>query len=78
MARGTYEHMLAVAKKKPQLKHIVDNIDKYTVDELETMCGQPEWIRKHLVTHKHLTQKREQGYLTPEEIAHIMLEKSKK
>lgn len=74
--RGTFTHMLAVAKKKPYLKEILDNIDSYTIEELDTVKGQPAWVRKHLVAHKKELTKREQGYLTPEEIAVIMIKKS--
>lgn len=68
--------MLAVAKKKPRLKEIVDNIDKYTEEELNAVQGQPAWIRKHLVTYKQSLEKRAAGYLTPEEIAAIMTQSS--
>jgi len=68
--------MIAVAKKKKPLQTILDNIDHYTVNELENINGQPTWIKKHLVTHKKLIEKRAAGYLTPEEIAAIMISKS--
>ena len=77
MARGTVEHMLAVAKKKPALGAIVDNLDNYTIEQLDNVAGQPAWIRKHLITHKKATEKRAAGYLTPEEIAHRMTNSTK-
>lgn len=76
MARGSMKHMLAVANKKPYLKEIVDNINDYTIEQLETVQGQPAWIRKHLVEHKKELEKRAAGYLTPEEIAAIMIKNS--
>lgn len=38
--------------KKPVLQAILDNIDNYTIEELETIKGQPLWIRKQLVRIK--------------------------
>ena len=75
--RGTYAHMLAVAKKKPRLQQIIDNIDNYTVEELKVFPNQPRWIREHLVAHKEEREKRKEGYLTPEAIAALMIRASK-
>lgn len=36
-------------KKKPPLQAILDNIDSYSVEQLETIQGQPLWIREQLV-----------------------------
>lgn len=36
-------------KKKPALQAILDNLDTYTVAQLEVIPGQPLWIRKQLV-----------------------------
>lgn len=40
-------------KKKPALQEILDNIDNYTVEELDTIQGQPKWIRKQLCRLKN-------------------------
>jgi len=74
--RGSMKHVMAIAKKKPALQNIIDNIESYTSKELENVSGQPKWIRKLLVKHRKETEKREAGYLTPEEIAAIMTKKS--
>lgn len=83
MARGTHEHMLAVAEKKPQLKTIIDNIAEYTTEELKVIQGQPGWIKKRLVEYKEVAEKRQAnaerwggGYLTPDEIADRMADSS--
>lgn len=39
-------------KKKPALQSILDNIDDYSIEQLETIKGQPLWIRKQLVRIK--------------------------
>ncbi len=36
-------------KKKPALQQILDTIEEYSVEQLETIPGQPLWIRKQLV-----------------------------
>lgn len=47
MSRGSFEHMLAVIEKKPRLKEIYDNIEKYTDEEIDAMVDVPSWIKKH-------------------------------
>lgn len=74
--RGTYKHMLAVAKKKKPLQNIINNISSYTIEELDNIQGQPAWIRKHLVKYKQDLNKKAAGFLTPEQIAEIMIAKS--
>ena len=39
-------------KKKPALQAIIDNLDNYSIDELEKVQGQPKWIREQLVRMK--------------------------
>jgi len=39
-------------KKKPSLKKIIENLNNYTIEELENIKGQPLWIRKQLVDLK--------------------------
>jgi hypothetical protein len=39
-------------KKKPALQAILDNLDNYSVEELENIHGQPLWIRNCLVQLK--------------------------
>ena len=46
--RGSYEHMLEVISKKPRLKEVFDNIDKYTDEEIDKNADIPSWIKKHL------------------------------
>lgn len=49
-------------KKKPALQAILDNLDSYSVEQLENISGQPLWIRKQLVKIKSgtdITSRRE-------------------
>ena len=46
------EELFHKMKKKPALQAILDNMDDYTVEQLETVHGQPLWIRKILVKMK--------------------------
>ena len=39
-------------KKKPALQKVLDSLDQYTVEQLETLQGQPKWIREQLVKMK--------------------------
>jgi len=51
-------------KKKPALQTILDNLDDYSVEQLETIPGQPLWIRQQLVkikTHTHVDDRRAQA-----------------
>lgn len=50
-AKSTRE-FFAKMKKKPALQAILDNIDGYTLEELENIGGQPLWIRQELVEIK--------------------------
>jgi len=51
-------------KKKPALQTILDNIDDYSVEQLESLSGQPLWIRQQLVKIRsgtHIEDKRIQA-----------------
>lgn len=52
-------------KKKPAQQEVIDNIDDYTVEQLENLRGSafPKWVREVLVHYK------ERGGDTPEELA---------
>ena len=76
MSRGTFEHVLAVAKKKPRVQHALDNLENLTETDINNLPNIPGWIKRHLVTHQKTLQKRAAGYLTPEEIAEIMISKT--
>jgi len=47
-SRGSFDHMLQVAKKKPKLQAVVDNIDDYTEEQIDELKEYQTWIRKHL------------------------------
>ena len=61
-------------KKKPQLQKILDNLDNMSEEDID-VCRQPAWIKEELKKLK--IPVRPEGYLTPEEIADLMM-KSKK
>ena len=61
-------------KKKPPLQKILDNLDDYTVEELENIKGQPLWIRKQLVKLKKNDGR--DPSVTAEELADIMMASS--
>ena len=50
---GDPEIFFQKMKKKPALQQILDNLDDYTVEELDTIQGQPKWIRKQLCKLKN-------------------------
>lgn len=52
-------------KKKPAQQEVIDNIDDYTIEQLENLKGStfPKWVREALVKYKH------RGGRTPEDIA---------
>jgi hypothetical protein len=52
-------------KKKPAQQEVIDNIDDYTVEQLENLRGStfPKWVREALVRYK------ERDSHTPEEMA---------
>jgi hypothetical protein len=56
-------------KKKPALQAILDNLDKYSEEELACISGQPLWIRECLV---QLKRNSGQYALTRDEIADKM------
>ena len=76
MSRGALEHVLAVAKKKPRIQQALDDLENLTEEDINNLSNIPGWIKRHLITHQKTIQKRAAGYLTPEEIAEIMIKKS--
>ena len=51
------EFLVIVAKKKPAIQAILDNLDSYTVDQLKNISDQPLWVREALVGLKEKTRK---------------------
>lgn len=49
--RGTFSHVEAIAKKKPKLQEVIDNIEDYSAEEIDALKGYQAWIRKHLKLH---------------------------
>ena len=45
--RGTYTHLLEIARKKPDLARVVDNLSSYSIKSLDAL-SQPRWIRELL------------------------------
>jgi hypothetical protein len=43
------------SKKKPAVQKIIDNIDDYTIEDLENLKGTqfPKWVREELVNYKN-------------------------
>ena len=41
-------------KKKPAVQAVIDNIDDYSIEDIENLSGShfPKWIRKVLVKYK--------------------------
>jgi ribosomal protein L23 len=64
-----------VAKKKPMLQDAIENMDSYTVDEINTMKI-PGWTKQVILAEKELSEKRK-GCISPEEIAQLMIAQSK-
>lgn len=42
-------------KKKPAVQKVIDNIDDYSIEDLENLKGNqfPKWVRKVLVKYKN-------------------------
>lgn len=47
------EFLVIVAKKKPSIQAILDNLESYTVDQIKTMTDQPLWVREALVSMRN-------------------------
>lgn len=64
-------------KKKPAVQIIIDNIDLYSIEDLENLTGNqfPKWIREELIKYKNRNGLNSQSMA--EKIAAIMIEKSK-
>lgn len=54
--RGGLDHMMALAKKKPLLQKIVDEIANYPDDQIEQMEF-PGWVRKCLKQYKVIEER---------------------
>lgn len=48
------EYFFKKMKKKPAVQAVLDNIDDYSIEDIENLKGShfPKWIRKVLVTYK--------------------------
>ena len=63
-------------KKKPALQAILDSFDNYTTEQLDTISGQPLWIRTILVEMKNeeaLGIVDDDSAIRAEEIANMMM-----
>ena len=56
-------------KKKPALQAILDDLDNYSIEELEQVKGQPLWIRQQLIKLKENNGDPE---ISAEEMANMM------
>ena len=70
--RGTYTHLLAVAKKKPALQAILDDLENLSEKDIKALTGQPGWVKKILTKQAKEKALRPEGALSPEEIAEKM------
>lgn len=71
LGRGSKKHFDALVKKKPDLKFFYDSLSDHTLEDIDNTKF-PKWVRKILRTEKEAQARKEQGYLTPEEIADKM------
>ncbi len=48
------EQFFSKMKKKPAVQAVIDNIDDYSIEDIENLRGShfPKWIRKVLVKYK--------------------------
>ena len=72
--RGSFAFLLSTAEKKPELQQLIDDIENVDIDQVK----QPKWVKTHLRALQDNINARPKGALTPEEIAAIMIEKSKR
>lgn len=49
------ENFFSKMKKKPAVQKVIDNIDDYSIEDLENLKGNqfPKWVRKVLVKYKN-------------------------
>lgn len=49
------EQFFQKMKKKPAVQNVIDNIDDYSIEDLENLKGNqfPKWVRKVLVKYKN-------------------------
>lgn len=71
-------------KKKPALQNVIDNIENYTVEDIDKLSGGvfPKWIKNELKNmvedhDAYVARGNKTSYEAAQEIANIMLEKSK-
>ena len=59
------EQFFQKMKKKPAVQKVIDNIDDYSIEDIENLKGNqfPKWVRKVLVKYK------DRGGLTAEQMA---------
>lgn len=59
------EQFFQKMKKKPAVQNVIDNIDDYSIEDIENLKGNqfPKWVRQVLVKYKN------RGGLTAEDMA---------
>ena len=59
------ENFCQKMKKKPAVQEVIDNIDNYSIEDIENLKGNqfPKWVREVLVKYKN------RGGLTAEQMA---------
>lgn len=67
--RGTLNHIIALASKKPKVKYLLDHYSDMTLDEINSQSDVSGWIKKVLLKERGEVLKRPPGALTPGEIA---------
>lgn len=74
--RGSYQHLLKLAEKKPEVKKALENVDNMTNEDIDNLHQFQPWIRKRLKDAKLIKVKEIAG-ITAFELAEIMRSKSK-
>ena len=69
--RGSFDHMLKVAKKKPELQKVIDNIESYTEEDINSLSF-PKWIRKHLLNCEENAEEKRNIELEATKMAALM------
>ncbi|NJO65677.1 MAG: hypothetical protein HC836_48665 [Richelia sp. RM2_1_2] len=67
-------------KKKPALQEILDNLNRYSEEDLANIVGQPKWIRDQLIKRKRGeidTRPESAKVAEAERIADLMIERTK-
>ena len=76
LGRSSFGFFIETAKSKPVIKQLINDVENMSEEDIDNL-QQRKWIKKQLKKLRNELVQRPDGALSPQEIANIMVQKSK-